>query len=254
MSMEALCALSVSWMRIGSARALMSWSLPLLCGYCTTATSVIEPSATVIWTCTGPHRVSATVPVNVPDVAEPVVLAALELLDELELPVVGVVVLLLYGVLAEVLPPTAATVEDVEVLYPKSSTRTVSVLISHMTIFFMGSPTEALYVETVTWQAGGLGRTADVVGPRLGAAHVHVALGDVRSPVGQGGQVAGRPDAVPEPGTGRPPVPGQPDDLEPALGSERLQFAPEQRVAARVPVQQDGVAGCVLQFLGERPQ
>src|SRR3954449_3612281 len=128
MSMAALCAFSVSWMRIGSARALFCWSLPLLSGYCTTATSVTEPSATVIWTCTGPHRVSATVPVTVPDVAEPVVLAAPELLDELELldepelPVVGAlvappaVVLPLYGVLAEVLPPAAATVDDVEVL------------------------------------------------------------------------------------------------------------------------------------------
>src|SRR3954451_4409080 len=116
MSMEALCAFSVSWMRIGSARALISWSFPLPFGYCTTATSVIEPSATVIWTCTGPHRVSAAVPVTVPDVAEPVVLPALELLDELELPFVGAVVaplavvLPLYGVLAEELPPAAAAV------------------------------------------------------------------------------------------------------------------------------------------------
>src|SRR4051812_11588440 len=116
MSIEALCAFSVSWMRIGSARALISWSLPLLFGYWTTATSVMEPSATVIWTCTGPHRVSAAVPVTVPEVAEPVVLPA-----ELESPVVGALVaplaevLPLYGVLAEELPPAAAAVDDVEV-------------------------------------------------------------------------------------------------------------------------------------------
>src|SRR4051812_33012723 len=84
MSMPALCAFSVSWMRIGSARALISWSLPLLSGYCRTETSVIDPSATVIWTCTGPHRVSATVPVTVPEDAELLGLAALDEPAELE--------------------------------------------------------------------------------------------------------------------------------------------------------------------------
>src|SRR3954462_13074719 len=99
MSMDALCAFSVSWMRMGSARALISWSLPLLSGYSTTETFVIDPSATVIWTCTGPQRVSGAVPVTVRDVAAlPGVaallgLAALESLEELELPVVGVLVL-----------------------------------------------------------------------------------------------------------------------------------------------------------------
>src|SRR4051812_8676198 len=105
MSMFALCAFSVSWMRIGSACALISWSLPLLSGYCTTETFVIDPPATVISTCTGPHRVSATVPVTVPDVAallglaaaeeldEPELLDEPESVDEPELPVVGVLVL-----------------------------------------------------------------------------------------------------------------------------------------------------------------
>src|SRR3954466_5080945 len=115
MSMEALCALSVSWMRIGSARASISWSLPLLVGYWTTETSVIDPSATVIWTCTGPHRVSAAAPVTLPDAAE---------LEELDEPVAAAlvepaapveVVLPLYGMLAEELPPAAAAVDDVEV-------------------------------------------------------------------------------------------------------------------------------------------
>src|SRR4051812_38964027 len=135
MSMSALWALSVSWMRTGSARALISWSLPLLSGYCTTETFVTEPSATVIWTCTGPQRVSAAVPVTVPDVAEllgPAALEDVELLDELEPvdesvpPAVGAVVvpavpeplavvLPLYGVAADVLPPAAAAVDEVEV-------------------------------------------------------------------------------------------------------------------------------------------
>src|SRR5689334_16760777 len=118
MSMLALCAFRVSWMRIGRARALISWSLPLLFGYCTTATSVIDPFATVIWTCTGPQRVSATVPVTVPDVAEVVGLAALEEpaeLDEPAEPEPLAVVLPEYGVLAELLPPAAAASDDVEV-------------------------------------------------------------------------------------------------------------------------------------------
>src|SRR3954452_20065384 len=123
-----------------------------------------------------------------------------------------------------------------------------------MTILFMGLPTEALYMEAVSGQAGGLGRTADVVGPWLRPAYVDIPLGDVRRPGGQRGQVAGRADAVPEPGIRSPPVPRQPDDLESPLVGERLQFPPEQRVAARVPVQQDGVARRVLEFLSERPQ
>src|SRR3954463_185097 len=134
MSMEALCALSVSWMRIGSARALISWSLPLLVGYWTTETSVIDPSATVIWTCTGPHRVSAAAPVTVPDAAE---------LEELDEPLAAAlvepaapgggggagppaaalgdpaapveVVLPLNGVATEESPPATAAVEEVEV-------------------------------------------------------------------------------------------------------------------------------------------
>src|SRR3954468_2704883 len=123
-----------------------------------------------------------------------------------------------------------------------------------MTILFMGLPTKALYMEAVSGQAGGLGRTADVVGPWLGPPYVDIALGDVRRPVGQRGQVAGRADAVPEPGTRSPPVPRQPDDLESPLGGEHLQFPPEQRAAARVAVQQDGVARRIGEFLGERSQ
>src|SRR3954453_15873503 len=69
MSILALCASSVSCTRIGSARALICGSLPLLSGYSTTETSVSVPSATVTWTCTGPQRVSGASPgtVAVPD-------------------------------------------------------------------------------------------------------------------------------------------------------------------------------------------
>jgi hypothetical protein len=57
------------------------------------------------------------VPVTVPELAE------LELLDELELPAVGALLVpvplaavpALYGVLADELPPAAAAVDDVEV-------------------------------------------------------------------------------------------------------------------------------------------
>src|SRR4051812_15137997 len=68
MSIESFCASRVSWIRTGSARALICWSLPLLFGYSTTETSVIEPFATVSSTCTGPQRVEASSPVTV-DVA-----------------------------------------------------------------------------------------------------------------------------------------------------------------------------------------
>jgi hypothetical protein len=56
--------------------------------------------------------VSAAVPVTVPDVAELLGVAALEELDE---PVPLAVVLPLNGVAADVLPPAAAAVDDVEV-------------------------------------------------------------------------------------------------------------------------------------------
>jgi hypothetical protein len=67
------------------------------------------------------------VPVTVPEAAEVLGLVALEELeeldepDELELPAVGALVVPLavvpplYGVLADVLPPAAAAVDDVEV-------------------------------------------------------------------------------------------------------------------------------------------
>src|SRR3954465_11361190 len=77
------------------------------------------------------------------------------------------------------------------------------------TMRFTGSPTEALDVEVVCWEAGGLGGATDVGGPRLGAADVHVALGEVGHPVGEGGQVVGGADPGAEPRAGRAPVPGQ---------------------------------------------
>jgi hypothetical protein len=51
--------------RIGSAWALISWSRPLLSGYCTTCTAVIFRPETVSRTWTGPYRVSAALPVTV---------------------------------------------------------------------------------------------------------------------------------------------------------------------------------------------
>src|SRR6476646_831101 len=69
MSIWALCASSVSWIRIGSAWELISWSRPLPFGYWTTATFVIFLLEMVSCTCTGPQRVCATVPVTVLEVA-----------------------------------------------------------------------------------------------------------------------------------------------------------------------------------------
>ena len=54
MSIVALCALRVSETRMGSARALICWSLPLLSGYSRTSTAVILPLAMVSRTWTGP--------------------------------------------------------------------------------------------------------------------------------------------------------------------------------------------------------
>src|SRR3954449_9369180 len=65
MSMSALWASTVSWVRIGSAWLLISWSRSLLFGYCRTVTFSIFPPVTSSWTWTGPHRVCATEPLTV---------------------------------------------------------------------------------------------------------------------------------------------------------------------------------------------
>src|SRR3954452_3296171 len=65
MSIFADWALRVSLTRMGSASALISWSLPLLSGYSTTLTAVTFPPETVICTWTGPQRVLAAVRVTV---------------------------------------------------------------------------------------------------------------------------------------------------------------------------------------------
>src|ERR1700712_2785100 len=112
MSIFADCALRVSFTRIGSACALISWSLPLLFGYSTTVTAVTFPPETVICTWTGPQRVSAAVPVTVvlPELAVPVLdedgAAAVPEVDDVPVS----------GASAEALPPAAAVaLEDVEV-------------------------------------------------------------------------------------------------------------------------------------------
>ena len=54
MSMSALWASRVSELSTGTARELISWSLPLLHGTWVTSASVIFPFFTVILTCTSP--------------------------------------------------------------------------------------------------------------------------------------------------------------------------------------------------------
>src|SRR3569833_3842629 len=125
MSMFAFCASRVSWISTGSARALISWSLPLPLGYWTTETSVSEPLATVSSTWTGPQRVEATEPVTVLDVADVPVpddavpddaVAEVELEDESDDVVPDGVadVLPVTGAWAEDCPPAAAS-DDVDV-------------------------------------------------------------------------------------------------------------------------------------------
>src|SRR6478609_860673 len=58
---------------MGTACELIIWSWRSVIGTCSTSTAVILPLATVIWTCTGPKRVSAASPAYV--------LAALEVPD-----------------------------------------------------------------------------------------------------------------------------------------------------------------------------
>ena len=108
-------------------------------------------------------------------------------------------------------------------------------------------------MELVRWEAGRLGDAAHGLDPVLGAADVHVALGQVGHPPGEGGHVVGRVDAGPEPGVGCPPVAGKPQDLQPPFDGELVELALEQRPVGE-PVQQDGVARRVLQPLGQRPQ
>jgi hypothetical protein len=82
--MSALCAESVSFVRIGSAEALIWRSLPLSVGYCGTSTAVIFPSVTVIDTWTGPQRVEATEPATV--VAAPELVLPELVLSEADVP------------------------------------------------------------------------------------------------------------------------------------------------------------------------
>src|SRR5450631_791402 len=63
--MEGDCCWTTSWFRMGSAKPLICASRPLFWGYCTAWDAVILPPCTVIWTWTGPHRVSAESPVYV---------------------------------------------------------------------------------------------------------------------------------------------------------------------------------------------
>src|SRR5690242_6589667 len=126
MSMLAFCASRVSWISTGSARALISWSLPLPLGYCSTETSVIVPSATVSSTWTGPQRVDAVSPVtvaepvvdvpddDVPDDAVPEDAVPDEVLSEVVPDVVPVPAPPVTGATAEDCPPAAAC-DDVDV-------------------------------------------------------------------------------------------------------------------------------------------
>ena len=75
-----LCACTASELSCGTAKALISWSRGFSWGNTTAFAAVILPFVTVIWTCTGPHRVSTDCPVYVPELPDDVVL---DLLDEL---------------------------------------------------------------------------------------------------------------------------------------------------------------------------
>jgi hypothetical protein len=84
-----LCACTTSALSCGTAKALISWSRGFSCGYTIAFAAVIWPFFTVIWTWTGPQRVSTDSPVYVPELPDELVdvlLDALleELVDELD--------------------------------------------------------------------------------------------------------------------------------------------------------------------------
>ena len=119
---------------------------------------------------------------------------------------------------------------------------------------FIGSPPEGLDVEPVGGRPAARRVRADEVGPGLGAADVDVALGDVGDPVAQGGEVVGGADAVAQPGVR-------------ARAGARAAGAPAGRARRRArraraansgsvgeALQQDRLAGRVVQPLGQRPQ
>src|SRR6478672_5269308 len=92
MSMVALWADRVSSTSWGRARLLISTSLPLPDGYCTTSTAAICPPAVVTCTCTGPHWVWTTSPVTVCESFAPDVVAVVAVSEvDSDVPVVDVV-------------------------------------------------------------------------------------------------------------------------------------------------------------------
>src|SRR3954466_9851811 len=110
--------------------------------------------------------------------------------------------------------------------------------------FIGGSPAKALDVETVCGQACGLGGAADVVGPRLGAAYVDVALGEVGHPVEEGGQVVGGAGAGGEPRARRPPGPGGGSGpTTPAPAGARAAAPVRGRARRRAPGARERTAG-----------
>src|SRR5947209_20383540 len=119
MSIFADWALRVSFTRMGSASALISWSRPLLFGYSTTWTAVTFPPATVSSTWTGPQRVCATLPVTVV-VADELALEEDGAAADEDVPLVPLdevpAVLPATGASAEALPPAvAAALDEVDV-------------------------------------------------------------------------------------------------------------------------------------------
>src|SRR5262249_28278449 len=70
-SMCALCASSTSWRSCGTAYELISSSRLLPLGTCKVVTSAILPLARRTWTCPGPQRVCATVPLATTSCPEP---------------------------------------------------------------------------------------------------------------------------------------------------------------------------------------
>src|SRR4051812_42936552 len=99
-----------------------------------------------------------------------------------------------------------------------------------MEMRLMRSPREGLEMELVRGESGRHQAAPYRVGPGFGAAHVDVAVGDVRDPEEEGAHVVGRADAVPEPRARGAAVSGEPEHLEAALPGQHVDLPCEQRL------------------------
>src|SRR5690349_8523404 len=110
---------------------------------------------------------------------------------------------------------------------------------SQDTIRITRSPSEVLDVHLGRGNSGGVEGAADGAGPLGRPAGVDVAVGGVRNPAAQRGEVAGG-SLLAEARVGGAAAAGQPQELQAAFAGERVELAGEQRTPGRA-LQEDRV-------------